>query len=124
MNTIQKRFLLFLGGCIPLRLLIAYIAKTASFQTLTYLAYLALVPAFGFFYLFFSGARKTGGEVFGDKIWWNWLRPVHGLIYLMFAVSVLVYKYRSAYILLVVDVVLGLLSFIAFHWKAGDFAKL
>ena len=25
--------------------------------------------------------RKTGLEVFGDKIWWNNLRPIHGILY-------------------------------------------
>ena len=124
MNTLQKRFLLFLGGCIPSRILLAYIAYIASPTVLTYMAYLALLPAFGFFYLFLSGKRKTGSEVFGDKIWWNWLRPVHGLIYLLFAVSVLIYKYKSAYLILALDAALGLISFLVFHGIRGDFQKV
>ena len=29
--------------------------------------------------------RKTGKEVFGSKIWWNDLRPVHASLYILFA---------------------------------------
>ena len=85
MNNIQKRFILFLFGCIGTRSLLVYIAKTTNKTLLMYLGYLALIPAFGFFYLFLTGARKTGAEVFGDKIWWNNLRPIHALLYFTFA---------------------------------------
>ena len=79
MNTIQKRFLLFLIGCIGSRSLLVYLAKTTNKTFLMYMGYLALLPAIGFFYLFLTGTRKTGAEVFGDIIWWNYLRPIHGL---------------------------------------------
>jgi hypothetical protein len=124
MNNIQKRFLLFLFGCIPLRLLLVYIAKNASINILQIMGYLALIPAFGFIYIYYSGSRPTGAEVFGDKIWWNYLRPIHALFYIMFALSAIYYKERTAYIWLLFDVILGLVSFLWFHFTNGDFNKL
>ena len=85
LNTIQKRFLLFLIGCIGMRILFVYVAKMAQPKILQLLGYLALLPALGFFYLFLTGSRKTGKEVFGNKIWWNSLRPIHGTLYALFA---------------------------------------
>ena len=111
----QKRFLLFLIGCIGTRTLFVYLAKIASTTYLKYMGYLALLPAIGFFYLFLSGARKTGGEVFGEKIWWNDLRPVHGVMYLLFAYNA-INGNDNAWIYLLVDVVIGLISFLTFHY--------
>lgn len=123
MNTIQKRFLLFLIGCIGTRSLLVYIAKTTSKTLLMYMGYLALLPAIGFFYLFFSGTRQTGAEVFGEKIWWNNLRPIHGLLYALFAYNAITGN-TGAWIYLLVDVLVGLTSFLIFHYYNGDFAKL
>ena len=110
MNTIQKRFLLFLFGCIGIRTLFVVLAKIANKTYLRYMGYLAILPAIGFFYLFLSGLRKTGAEVFGDKIWWNNLRPIHGLIYSLFAYNAIKGN-NFAWIYLLVDVI-NLLSFI------------
>jgi hypothetical protein len=123
MNNIQKRFLLFLFGCIGTRSLLVYIAKTTNKTLLMFLGYLALLPAIGFFYLYFSGSRKTGTEVFGDKIWWNNLRPVHGLFYTLFAYNA-INGNLNAWIYLLVDVIFGLTSFLIFHYYNGDFYKL
>ena len=123
MNTIQKRFLLFLIGCIGTRSLFVYLAKNANTNYLPYMGYLALLPAMGFIYLFLTGSRKTGPEVFGDKIWWNDLRPVHGLLYLLFAYNA-INKKNDAWIYLLVDVIIGLTSFLWFHYLNGDFSKL
>jgi hypothetical protein len=54
MNTIQKRILLFLIGCIGTRSLFVYLAKNASTKYLKWMGYLALLPAIGFFYIYFS----------------------------------------------------------------------
>ena len=123
MNTIQKRFLLFLFGCIGTRSLFVYLAKIANTTYLKYLGYLALLPAIGFFYIYFTDSRKTGGEVFGDKIWWNDLRPVHGILYTLFAYNAIIGN-KSAWIYLLVDVIFGLASFLVFHYYNGDFSKL
>lgn len=123
MNNIKKRFILFLFGCIAARSLLVYIAKTTNKTFLMFLGYIALLPAIGFFYLYFTGTRKTGAEVFGDKIWWNNLRPIHGLLYSLFAYNAIIGN-TNAWIYLLVDVLFGLTSFLIFHYYNGDFKKL
>jgi len=123
MNNIQKRFLLFLIGCIGTRTLFVYLAKNANKTYLQYMGYLSLLPAIGFFYIFLTGSRKTGQEVFGDKIWWNNLRPLHGLLYLLFAYNAIIGS-NSAWIYLLVDVIIGLISFLSFHYYKNDFKYL
>jgi hypothetical protein len=123
MKTIQKRFLLFLIACIGSRVLFAVAAKNASTAVLKYLGYLALLPAIGFTYLFVTGERKTGPEVFGGKIWWNCLRPVHALMYFIFSYSAITGN-RNAWIFLLVDVFIGLTAFLFHHYIEGNFGKL
>ena len=123
MNNIQKRFILFLIGCIGSRLLLVYIAKTTNKSILQFIGFITLLPAIGFFYLFFSGTRQTGTEVFGDKIWWNNLRPIHGLLYALFSYNAITGN-TNAWIYLLVDVIFGLISFITFHFYNGNFRKL
>ena len=123
MNTTQKRFLLFLIGCIGIRTLLVYLAKNVDKTNLKYMGYLSLLPAIGFFYLFFTGSRKTGAEVFGDKIWWTNLRPVHGFLYLLFSYNA-INGNLNAWMYLLVDVVIGLISFLGFHYYNNDFTKL
>ena len=123
MNNIQKRFLLFIFGCISIRLLFVYIAKTIDNSYLPILGLLALIPAIGFFYIFFTNSRDTGPEVFGEKIWWNDLRIVHGLLYLIFAILAIT-RQSYAWITLLIDVSIGLLSFLYFHYSNGNFNKL
>lgn len=115
MNILEKRFALFLFGCIGSRLLLAYIAKNIGIKFLKYLGYLLLLPAFGFFYIYLTGIRKTGPEVFGDKIWWNDLRPIHGILYLLFSYNA-INGNEYAWIFLFIDVLFGLTSFLTYHF--------
>ena len=123
MNNLQKRFLLFLLGCIPTRLALVYLAKNIPLNWLPLLGYILLIPAFGFIYLFLSGTRKTGPETFGDKIWWNPIRPIHSIFYFMFAYNA-INKIRSGWIYLLYDLIFGLISFLIFHYMNDDFKKL
>ena len=123
MNDILKRFLLFLVGCMGMRSLFVVIAKNISIKYLPILGYLALLPAIGFIYIFISGLRQTGVEVFGGKIWWNALRPVHALLYILFAYNAIIGN-KMAWIYLFVDIIIGLSSFLIYHYVNGDFVKL
>jgi len=114
MDTNLKRYLLFLIGCIGTRSLFVYIAKNANIKWLKYMGYLALLPAIGFTYIFLTGSRQTGAEVFGDKIWWNNLRPIHALLYFLFAYNAIIGN-TNAWIYLLIDVIFGLTSFLIFH---------
>lgn len=123
MNTIQKRFLAFLLLCIPVRIGFVFIAKKVDIKYLPYLGYLAILPAIGFAYIYIFGKRKTGGETFGQKIWWNNLRPLHSILYFIFAYLALK-KSNNAYIPLLLDVIIGLISFVIYHYSVGSFRKL
>ena len=123
MNNIQKRFLLFLIGCIGIRSLFVIVAKNSDIKYLKYMGYLALLPAFGFIYIYLTGSRKTGEEVFGDKIWWNNLRPIHSFLYFLFAYNAIIGN-KNAWMYLFADVLFGLISFLLFHYNNGDFLKL
>jgi len=125
MNNIQKRFLLFLIGCIGLRSYLVYIATrysdNAKIQNI--LTIITLLISIGFFTIYFTGIRKVGQETLGSEIWWNELRPVHGMLYLLFAVFS--YQQKSfAWLFLLLDVIIGLLSFLIFHYNEGNFEKL
>ena len=123
MNPIQKRFILFLVGCIGSRTLLAIIAKKIALQYFPIMGYLALLPATGFLYIFVTGSRKTGLEVGGDKIWWNWLRPIHAILYLLFAYNAII-KNRQSWKYLALDVSIGLGVFLIHHFKENNFYKL
>jgi len=122
MNDIQKRFLLFIFGCILVRTVLVIIAKN-NIDYLPLLGKIAFLPAFGFFYIYFTNSRQTGAEVFGNKIWWNDLRPIHGTLYLLFAILAL-QSNPNSWIILMLDVIIGLSAFLLFHYKEGNFEKL
>ena len=123
MNSIQIRFILFLFGCIGMRLLFVIISKNVSIKYLYYLGYLSLLIPIGFMYIYLTGSRQTGAEVFGDKIWWNNLRPLHALLYALFAYNAIKGNPNS-WIFLFLDVIIGLISFLIYHYINGDFRKL
>jgi hypothetical protein len=120
MNDIQKRVLLFLFGCIGLRSYLVYLAKTLSDNYLQIMGFISLIPAIGFMYIFLTGSRQTGAEVFGDKIWWNNLRPVHSFLYFCFAYFAINKVNTIAWKFLLADVILGFTAFSIHHYKAGS----
>jgi hypothetical protein len=123
MNHLKQRFLMFLIGCIGTRSLFVIIAKNINTKYLKYLGYLALLPAIGFMYIYLTGARKTGAEVFGEKIWWNNLRPIHSILYFLFAYNAIMGN-KQSWIFLLVDVLFGLISFLVHHYLNGDISML
>ena len=122
MNSIQKRFVLYLFGCMLVRGGLVIISK--NHQTyLPLMGKLAFFPAIGFLYIYFNNLRKTGDEVFGDKIWWNDLRPIHGLLYGIFGLLAINSKCYS-WVVLLIDVIIGLIGFLVYHYNQGNFSKL
>jgi hypothetical protein len=113
MNITQ--LLLFLIGCIGMRSLFVYIAYSISNTYLPYLGYLGLLPAIGFIIIYMFDLRKTGPEVFGERIWWNDLRPVHAAMYMLFSISA-INKKSYAWTFLLADVTIGLISFLVHHY--------
>jgi hypothetical protein len=115
LSNLQKRMLLFLGGCIVTRLLFVYLAYKLPLFALKIMGIIALFISIGFFVIFWFGLRKSGPETMGDKIWWNSLRPVHSLLYLIFAILAIMRIQKYAWIALLIDVMIGLLFFILHH---------
>ena len=107
----SKRAALFLFGCIGTRTAITLLAKAAAPAALQVMGLFALVPAVGFAVIYAMGWRKTGAEVFGDRIWWNNLRPVHAALWASFAILALG-RIGTAWILLALDTLLGLSAFV------------
>lgn len=118
--SLNQRLLLFLIGCIGTRLLFTYIAKTVSSPTLQKMGWVGLVPAIGFIYLFLSNGRQTGTEA-GGQIWWTELRPLHGCLYLLFALLAIKGRTQTAWIPLAIDVTIGLLAWFIHHRNQGTF---
>ena len=101
--------MLFLVGCIGLRTLLIYFAYIATTTYLRYMGYVAVLPAIGHIYLFFNDTRTTGA--FGGKLWWNPVRPIHGLLFLLFAYNA-IQGNHGAWIYLLADVMVGLFAFL------------
>jgi hypothetical protein len=108
----KDRILLFLFGCMTARILLALLAKYLTPTYLQIMGVLTLIPAFGMMYLFFFGKKKAGA--FGGKLWWNNMRMVHGLIYLIFSICAIMKKSWS-WMILMFDVVIGLTAFLVHY---------
>jgi hypothetical protein len=80
------------------------------------LGFIALIPAIGFMYIYANGLRKTGPEVFGGRIWWNDLRPVHSLLWFTFAYMAIHNMHDHAWKVLLFDVTLGFTAWLANYY--------
>jgi hypothetical protein len=114
-STLQMRIALFLIGCIGTRIALALAARSMAPEWLPYAGAVALLPAIGFFTIYLFDLRTTGPEVFGDRIWWNSLRPIHGAMYTGFALLAF-QKNPYAWMVLAADAALGLGAFLQHHF--------
>ena len=65
------------------------------------------------------GKRNTGPEVFGGRIWWQKLRPLHTLLWAGFAYYA-ISGFSSSYRFLAIDTMIGLSAFLFHHYSNGD----
>lgn len=114
MDNKLKRIILYLIGCMGARTTLTYIVKNHPDKYKNILTAMLLIPAFGFAYIYLNDLRKTGGEVFGDKIWWNNLRPLHSILYFITALLVFL-KQKNAFYFLAIDTLIGLVAFALYH---------
>ena len=108
----MERIVLFLVGCMGVRLLLVYVAKTISPTLLRYMGYVLLLPAFGLFYSY--AMKPPGVGAFGGPNWWNQLRPVHGTLYLLFSYHA-IQGHKDAWMYLAIDALLGFISFVTHY---------
>ena len=101
-------------ACIVARIGLVVAAKLAPPEWLPWAGGLALLPVLGFVALSL-GVWQRNREVFGQRIWWNTMRPVHAAILLAFAVMAFL-RSKWAFVPLAVDVLAGAVAFAVHHW--------
>jgi hypothetical protein len=97
---------LFILGCIPARLGLAYAASKNLFSPWLQTAF--LVIGLGFLSLYASNSRLNAPEG-GGVTWWAPYRIVHGLLYLAAAALLYLKKPADAGRVVFIDTLLGLL---------------
>ena len=121
-----SRVLTFLFGCILLRIIIAvlvYLAGNLKDKVwLMAMGWMGLIIAISFLFLYFSGGNDLADkqlEIWEDdkQLWWKQLRLFHGLMYLSFFISAVLYQSPQSYIFLLIDVIFGLLFWILHNLK-------
>jgi len=98
--------------CILVRLSIAYMAFLSYDNNWRYiLVAFFFAASFGFTYLYITKQRKRGA--FGQKVWWDFLRPIHAI--LLFISGVLLsLKVKETYLILLADALIGLYKKVIF----------
>jgi len=115
MSPEHKSMLLFIFGCVVFRSYLVYFAKTTSTKNLKILGYIFLIPAIYTMYIYLFNKRQTGAEVFGKKIWWNKIRPLHSILWFIFAYLAIIGN-NNSYKVLLIDLIIGILAFIYHHF--------
>ncbi|NDH07855.1 hypothetical protein EBX93_18395 [bacterium] len=106
---VDKKILLFMCFCIPLRFILAMTPSLLDEKYLPYLGLLLLAISMGFLYLFFFNGRMNAPEA-GGNTWWHDYRLIHGLLYL--CASIYAFKKNNkASIPLLIDVMFGMVLF-------------
>lgn len=109
----SHRWAAFLFLCIPMRLLLVYIAKFGTHIIKKILALALIFPAIAWLYLFFSNSRLNAFEA-GGNTWWNSIRPIHAILYII-ACKLLLQNKSNAFLPLLLDVIIGLIAFFHNH---------
>jgi len=107
--------LLFLFGCIPTRILLAYISTKIPENYLPLFGAILLAMGLGFLYLYFTNKRMDAPEA-GGKTWWGKYRIIHGMFYLTAAIYAFQKKPDLIWIPLTLDVIFGLCLFVLHHF--------
>lgn len=100
--------LLFLIGCIPVRIGIVLLFRFIPEKYLPIFGWMALVIAIGFMIAY--NRRMKGIETNNKPIWWNPIRPIHACLYFL-AFLYAVQKKSYSWIPLAIDVAIGFLVF-------------
>ena len=105
----MNRYILFIFGCIGSRTLLTLASRNTAL--LPYIGFVTLFISLGLLYVYIFGSETADKQLewTGDKkIWWNQLRLVHGLLYLLFTVFAFGQK-DYAWAVLAIDTIIGLL---------------
>jgi len=106
----------FVLGCVPVRLLLAFLVATGVPDLVRAPAVVATAAVgIGFLTIHAMGWRKSGPETSGRPIWWDHFRPVHGALHLVVAVLVALGLDRAAAAVLFGDVLVGVAASVQFY---------
>tara|TARA_B110000285_G_scaffold108130_1_gene122835 strand:- start:1279 stop:1626 length:348 start_codon:yes stop_codon:yes gene_type:complete len=114
MFSIEKRYISFLLLCIPLRIILAIIPLYLDKKYLQFYGMLISLVMINFFYLYFNNLRLNAPEG-GGTTWWADFRLLHASLY-MCAVIYALQRKRTAWVPLVIDVIVGLILFLHRHF--------
>ena len=78
------------------------------------MAFFAVIISLSFMYQFLFNAKKKGA--FGGEPWWNNMRPVHALLYMLFAVLIFIGKGNTAWGVLLLDISIGIAAFVKHYF--------
>ena len=101
----MNKQLLFLLGCIPMRLLLVWYTKQYPSNNIGYALFAVSIS---FLYLYFNNLRLNATESSTGVTWWAPYRLIHGLLYMAAAIYIFKDKQYS-WIPLLIDVLLGLI---------------
>ena len=112
-----KKFIIFILGCIGCRLTLSMIAKYIMIDYLPLLAIFTIPISISFMYLYIFGNDTADRQLewLGDKkIWWNQLRPIHSITFMIFSIMA-INKSQNAWLMLLLDTIFGLISWLNHH---------
>jgi hypothetical protein len=103
------RNIIFFFFCIGIRVLIPFIIKKKEIIKYKLIISLILfIIGFSFILIRATNSRKVGIETGNKPIWWDNLRPIHGLLYLLSSYFVYTDQIDRASKTLLFDVYFGL----------------
>ena len=111
----MDKVFLFMGVCIPVRLLIVYLVKCVlPYKILKYVSILFFIMTTGFILsqLFRKSSSLSSAE--GGQIWWHNIRPIHIVLYFTAAILA-IYKPEDTWIPLFLDVVFAICMYTVYR---------
>ena len=97
------------------RFIIAYLCFYIPAYLLPIQAVILFMIGSAFSYLYLFKLRMNAPEG-GGNTWWNFARPIHGLLYITASVLLIRGYRRNAAIILFADVLFGLIAFVCNHY--------
>lgn len=116
MRQIEKRIILFLTFCIASRLSLAFLVAHVDEKFRKVLSLILSTIGLGFLIIYTFHLRKSGLETGGQPIWWDFMRPIHGTLFLVSSYLLWIGRQKYASLYLFMDVCIGLSAFLMHHF--------
>ena len=114
MKNYYKMYL-FLGVCIPVRILLVYIVKEIiPLDKFTYVSIPMFMITFGFILAQLFRKHAYLSSATGGQVWWHKIRPVHIILYLSAGILALLDP-KDTWIPLLIDVIFGACMYVLYQ---------